>query len=81
LQRYVRNALRYDNALYRDLYDGLWRPGHRTTPDTTKDPNTQLPKSYESMIQKAESEMPFEELERRYAPPSGKPYTKSHLQY
>jgi len=80
LQRYIRNALRFNNAFYRDLYAGLWRPGHKTTPDTTKDPDATLPTTYEAIVRKAESAMPPEEVPRRYIPPIGKSHTK-HSQY
>jgi len=80
LQRYVRNASRYDNAMHRALFKGLWRPGNKTTPDTTKDPDAKLPTTYEGIVRKAEAQMPPEEVPRRYLPAIGKPYTKI-LQY
>uniref|UniRef100_A0A6B2L395 Uncharacterized protein n=1 Tax=Arcella intermedia TaxID=1963864 RepID=A0A6B2L395_9EUKA len=81
LQRVIRNAARHDNAADRDLYTGIYKENrNRTTPDTTKDPDVNLPATYEEIIRKAESQMPPEELPRRYAEPLGKPYNKI-LQY
>jgi len=55
--------------------DDLPRVGHRTTPDTTGDPDQlpKFPKTYNEMIAQAETVILPEEIPRRYFPPEAKP--------
>jgi hypothetical protein len=47
-----------------------------SSPDVTKDPLFEPPKTYEEMIARAEAEMTSEERAGRYAPSSYRPHLK-----